>query len=715
MRSRWFHVPRFHFHGSGVEKRATWLELFYDLIFVAAFIQLGDALSHHVTFEGFAQFAGLFACMWIAWTGFTQYVNRFTVDDITHRLLVFAQMFAIGGMAVSVEHVLKGDPHYFAGAYAIVQALVAVMYHRGRKGEVPEACAYARYWRGVFATGAVVWAVSLLVPSPWSYALWPVGALVILRAPLSKRSRALAERSPIDHEHISERFSLLTLIVLGESFVKVLSTLQGHAEGEALLQMSMTLLITCSIWWVYFDDVAGSTLRHGKVEPTIWLYAHLPLQIAVTGVGVAVKKAVHFDLSQPAPEAYRYLLAGTLGLAMLSVAVIDSVTERRQAELSDRVRVNVRTASAFLLFVLAPAGASMHASMFMVLLITVCVAQIIFDIMMAPFEAESEHIEKPVTTAELARRRLAGERTLQTAAIRRDVGEAVRRGAPSELRRDFYFYIMEGSWKRFFVVLAFLYVITNVFFAGLYTIRPGCIDGANPDSFADAFYFSVQTLSTIGYGAMSPETDYGHIIVTIEAAIGLLGVALATGLMFAKASRPRSSTLFSDVMILTRRHGVNHLVMRAGNARGNDVVDATVSLTVLLDEFTPEGEHMRRLHTLKLLRDRTPLFALSWTIMHEIDDDSPLAGIDWNDPDNLIAIIATLVGHDGTYGQTVYARRTYYPDQIRAGHRFVDVISRMSDGRMQIDYGRFHDTEPEDESRDTSADDARDDAEPADS
>jgi inward rectifier potassium channel len=319
----------------------------------------------------------------------------------------------------------------------------------------------------------------------------------------------------------------------------------------------------------------------------------------------------------------------------------------------------------------------------------------VFDVMMAPFELESEHIEKPVTTAELARRRLAGERTVATAAVRRDVGEAVRRGAPSELRRDFYFYIMEGSWKRFFVLLIFLYVITNAFFAGLYAASPGCIDGANPDSFEDAFFFSVQTISTIGYGAMSPETAYGHVVVTIEAAIGLLGVALATGLMFAKASRPRSSTLFSDVMIVTKREGVDHLVMRVGNARGNDVVDAAASLTVLLDEFTPEGEHMRRLHTLKLVRDRTPLFALSWPIMHVIDQDSPLAAIDWGDRDKLIAIIATIIGHDGTYGQTVYARRTYYPDEIRVGHRFVDVISRMADGRMQIDYGKFHDTAPE--------------------
>jgi len=316
---------------------------------------------------------------------------------------------------------------------------------------------------------------------------------------------------------------------------------------------------------------------------------------------------------------------------------------------------------------------------------------VVFDMMMAPFEAtEVEH----TSTAELARRRAEGEQDLPRPSFRRpEVGETLRKGAPSELRRDFYFFVMEGSWKRFFLVLAFLYVITNVFFAALYAAEPGSISGAH-DSFADAFYFSVQTLSTIGYGAMSPDTEYGNVIVTIEAAIGLLGAALATGLMFAKASRPTSSTLFSKVMTLSRRHGETNLVLRAGNARGNDVVDASVSIVVLRDELTPEGEHIRRISDLKLVRDRTPLFAVSWTIMHVIDDDSPLADVNWDRPgDDIIALVVTLLGHDGTYGQTVYARKIYYAEDIRPNHRFVDVISQLPDGRLMIDYEKFHDTE----------------------
>jgi inward rectifier potassium channel len=693
MRNRWFHPPHLHTPHEDPEKRATWLELFYDLIFVAAFIQLGDGLSNKASLEGFAQFMGVFLCLWIAWTGFTVFVNRFTIDDFVHRLLVFVQMFSVGAMAVTAELVLEGDPYYFAGAYAIAQAMVAILYWRTWR-QVPEARAASRYWGTVYTIGAVLWAASLLLPTPICYALWPIGVLVILSAPFSRQSRALQQLFPTDQEHLSERYGLLTLIVLGESFVKVLSSLRGGAEGTALLQMSFTLLITCCVWWVYFDDVAGSKVKRKKLTNMVWLYAHLPLQASVTATGVAIKKAVHFDLSVPAPDAYRWLLSGTLGLVMLSVAIIDSVTERRQAELSDRARVNVRSASALLIFLLAPAGGSMTAATYMVLVTAVCVAQVVFDMMMAPFE-DTVPVES-VTTAELARRQADGEITAREArGPRRSIGEAIRKGTPSELRRDLYFYFMEGSWKRYFVVLAFLYVMVNVFFAALFALQPGCIDGANPESFADAFFFSIQTFSTIGFGALSPATEYADIIVTAEAGVGMLFVALATGLTFAKASRPRASALFSKVMVITKRHGVPTLVFRVGNARGNDVVDATITVTVLADEITPEGEHMRRLSELKLVRDRTPLFALSWTVMHVIDEDSPLYGIDWDRPDEtLIAFIATLIGHDGTYGQTVYARHNYDCDDLRYGQRFVDVISQLPDGRLMIDYDKFHDTEP---------------------
>jgi len=315
----------------------------------------------------------------------------------------------------------------------------------------------------------------------------------------------------------------------------------------------------------------------------------------------------------------------------------------------------------------------------------------VFDMMMAPFE-HSEHLEQgKKSTAEIARER---EQGIVNQRRRRDVSEAVIKGAPSTLRRDLYFYFMEGSWTRVFAAFAFLFVIGNVFFAALYSLEPGSV--TNGGSFADAFFFSVQTMGTIGYGVLSPATPYANAVVTAESALSLICLAIVTGLVFAKASRPRASVLFSDVLVVTTLRGKRMLMLRAGNARGNEVVDATMDLTVLMDELSPEGHHLRRMIELKLVRPRTPMFVLTWTVMHEIDESSPLFGLDLADLDGKIAsIVVTLMGHDGTYNQTIYARRLYYPEAIRVDQHFVDVFHQLADGRMMIDYANFHDTLPD--------------------
>ena len=675
-----------------MEKKASWLELFYDLIFVAAFIQLGDGLSKHVGIGGFASFSAIVAMLWIVWTGFAFYSNRFNVNDFVHRIVVFVQMFAIGAMAITAPDVLSGKPHRFAMFNSIALFSVALMYWRAWL-QVESAQSYGRYWGRVFFVGGTFWFASVFVPAPWCYGLWFIGMAEILVSPFSKFSRALEEQFPIDREHLSERYGILTIIVLGESFVKVISSLSGDGASLFVVGQAMfVLLITCCIWWIYFDDVAGSELKKKPMSPLIWLYMHLPLQIAVIAVGVALKKAVFFDLSAVVAMKYRWLLCGSLAITFFSVAMIDSVTERRQAELSDKNRVFVRFASAAIILLLAAAGGVMSGMWFLTFVTIICVAQVLFDMMMAPLEAIPEHSRiEPTTTAELALRRQQGTTTVKPSLSR--VGEAIQKGAPSELRRDLYFYFIEGSWTRVFAVLIFMFLLTNVVFAMLYVLQPGCIDAVRANSLADAFYFSVQTMSTIGYGVMAPATAYGHTIVTIEAAVGLIGVALATGLMFAKASRPRNSVLFSDTMVISKQNGRPVLVFRAGNARGNDIVDATMTVSVLRDEFTPEGHHIRRIHDLKLARQNSPFFSLTWVLMHEIDADSPLYDVDWDNPhDHLVGVIVTLVGHDGTYGQTIYARHLYSPDEIKPDRRFVDVLSQLDDGRLMVDYTKFHDT-----------------------
>ena len=689
MRNRWFHTPLLHapqFMGS---KKVTWLELFYDLIFVAAIIQLGNGLSKHVSLSGFLGFAGLFIPLWVAWTGFTFYVNRFNVDDFLHRLLVFAQMFVVGAMAIAAPRVFEGKHHMFALAYGLAQLIVALLYLRAWL-QVREGRAYSRYWGSVFAVGSLLWIISLFVSGWLIYALWGIGVSLIFITPLSRQSRALQIEYPIDREHLSERYGLFTIIVLGESFVKVLSSLsaQGVSSWSVVLEASVLLLITCGIWWVYFDDVAGSEIRGEGFSPIVWLYGHLPLQIGITAVGIAVKKAIGFEMGEIAPDAYRWLLSGSLALTFFGVGLVDSVTERRQAELSDRARIAVRMGSACLLLLLAPAGAGMTSGLYLALIAATLVGQVVFDLMMAPFEAVPE-MEKAVAGIDVS------DGDVPERSIRKDnTASAVRKGTPNALRQDLYFYFMQGGWGRFFGVILFMYIMLNVFFGALYMLKPDCISEVRPDSFADAFFFSVQTMSTIGYGTMSPISTYAHTLVTIEAAISIISVALVTGLMFAKVSQPQAKVLFSEPLLLSTYDGKPALIFRVGNARGNEIVDAGLTVTLVRDEVSSEGEQMRKMVDMKLLRDRTPLFSLSWTVFHVIDEASPLYGLDAKkiETKDMRFLVVTLLGHDGTYGQTVYARHSYYPEDIREGHRFIDIDKELSDGRLLLDYSKFHDT-----------------------
>ncbi|MEM9071286.1 MAG: low temperature requirement protein A [Myxococcota bacterium] len=694
MRSRWFHRPVLHSPAPGSEKQATWLELFYDLTFVIAFVQLGDALGGQV--GNVASFAEGFLALWMAWSGFTFFENRFTVDDFTHRLLVLAQTFAVGGMAIHAPDMMKGDTAAFSIATGAALGVVALMYARTWRlaGAAQD---YCLYWGSIFAGASAAWCTSGFLAAPYCHYVWLIAIGTILTAPLVPRSRQLTDRYPLDFSHLGERYGLLTIIVLAASFVKLVGELI-ETGTDVYVRAGSVLIVTWSIWWIYFDDVAGARIRSGRGRWIVWLYSHIPLQMALTAVGGALATTSTLSWDEPAPTASRWLLCGSLAAVYFAVASIDSVTERKQVELSDRVRVNIRIVSGAALLVLAPAGDGMSGAVFLGLVTGLNALQVVIDMILAPFqESDGDEVQGRLTS-DLARESREAGRV--AAAPRRDISEAVRKGTPAELRRDLYFYFMEGSWFRVFIGFALIFVFVNLIFAGLLMLEPGAVEGASPRSFADAFFFSVHTISTIGYGTMSPGTTYGDLIVTLEAAVGMIGVAIVTGLVFSKASRPKASVLFSRCAVLTTMNGRRTLSFRVGNARGNEVVDASMAVTVIKDELSPEGHHFRRIHDLKLKRDRQPMFVLSWAVFHEIDEESPLCDVNWEDPEeSLMGIIITLTGHDGTYGQTIYARHMYYAEDLRVGHRFVDVISQLDDGRLMIDYTKFHDTLSDNDAR----------------
>ncbi|MBK8258806.1 MAG: ATP-sensitive inward rectifier potassium channel 10 [Polyangiaceae bacterium] len=261
---------------------------------------------------------------------------------------------------------------------------------------------------------------------------------------------------------------------------------------------------------------------------------------------------------------------------------------------------------------------------------------------------------------------------------------------------DLYHWILTRTWPEFFGVVACAFVLINSAFALAYMAVPGAIANLPHGSFEDAFFFSVQTLATIGYGVMAPATRVGHLLVTLEALTGMLSVALMTGITFAKFARPTARVLFADKITITPRAGVPHLMFRVANWRGNQMIDAQLRVIVLVTETTPEGETMRIPNEVKLVRASTMLFTMTWLPMHKIDESSFFFG-----PDAIAKlrekkaeIYVSLTGYDETIGQTVHARKAYSLDDIVENARFADVLSILEDGTRVVNYHDFHETVP---------------------
>jgi inward rectifier potassium channel len=253
---------------------------------------------------------------------------------------------------------------------------------------------------------------------------------------------------------------------------------------------------------------------------------------------------------------------------------------------------------------------------------------------------------------------------------------------------DLYHNLIARSWGRLLGLVAFVYLTANCIFATLYDLGGDCVSGAR--GFKQLFFFSVQTLSTIGYGTMSPRTTYAHVLVTFQAFAGTLFVAIVTGLVFAKFSRPTARVMWSKNAVIIERNGKRQLQFRMGNERANQIVEAQLRVAVARMETSPDGERMRRFYDLKLLRDRNVIFVLTWTATHEIDEASPLYGLSLDEMKQQgIQLIGSLIGLDETFAQQVHSRHTYSPEDFVPDMRFADIIGTEPDGARYVDYGRF--------------------------
>jgi inward rectifier potassium channel len=266
-------------------------------------------------------------------------------------------------------------------------------------------------------------------------------------------------------------------------------------------------------------------------------------------------------------------------------------------------------------------------------------------------------------------------------------------GARATPLRDFYHLLLGNSWGLTFAVIAGVFLAVNGLFALAY-LATGGIAHARHGSLVDAFFFSVQTFGTIGYGAYYPESTAANLLVVLESITALTLVALATGLVFAKFSRPTARIVFTRQVVISPMNGVPTLALRVGNERGNRIVDANIRVSLFRTEKTSEGEVFYRMLDLKLTRDRSLSLTRSWTVMHTIEGDSPLVGAS---PRTLleqdVELMVMVIGYDDTTMQAVHATCRYMTVDVVWGARHADILTEHENGDLTLDLRRFHDIE----------------------
>jgi len=271
----------------------------------------------------------------------------------------------------------------------------------------------------------------------------------------------------------------------------------------------------------------------------------------------------------------------------------------------------------------------------------------------------------------------------------------VLRGLPHRPWQDLYHFFMRVRWPTLFACYGGFFVLFNLLFAALYALQPGDIANLNPPGYWGLYFFSVETLATVGYGDMHPQTAFAHIVASAEIFTGVMSLALITGMMFARFSRPTARILFARYAVIRPFDGRLTLMLRAANERQNVIMETSAQLHLIRDERTSEGSHIRRVYDLALRRSVQPAFVFGWNLLHVLDKSSPLADATAK---SLAAqnafLVLTLSGTDETTGQILMSRQTYPAASLRWNHTFVDILTTGDDGIDRFDYTRFHEVEP---------------------
>lgn len=372
----WLQPPRLRV-GEEAPRHATWLELFYDLVFVVAVSQLAHNLSGDTSIVGFAGFVALFVPVWWAWIGATFYANRFDSDDVSRRLLMGVQMLAIAALAVNVHHGLSDTSVGFALSYVVARVVLIGEYLRAGRS-IPSARALTTHYATGFAIAAALWLISVFVPIPIRFGLWAIALLIDFITPITgiKHQRNLLP----DLEHLPERFGLFTIIVLGEAIIAVVNGV-SEMEWDGTSEIAAALGFVCAfcLWWIYFENVGSAALRAasetGRIRVfQVWLYGHLPLVIGLAAAGVGVEHLVLTKGRLSTPD--RWLLCGSVALCFLALALL----HRTGVIFLCKSRTRHRIGAAIVLLVLAIAAVNWSPVAIALAVAIVCVSQVGLDL-----------------------------------------------------------------------------------------------------------------------------------------------------------------------------------------------------------------------------------------------------------------------------------------------------------------------------------------------
>jgi inward rectifier potassium channel len=286
------------------------------------------------------------------------------------------------------------------------------------------------------------------------------------------------------------------------------------------------------------------------------------------------------------------------------------------------------------------------------------------------------------------------ERASKPRVVRFGDREIITEGLHLSFWADISHRCMTASWPSFIGGAVLVFIVFNAVFALFYWIGNQPVANVPGGAYIDYVYFSIETLSTAGYGDMHPQTHYGHFVSAVELFTGIFSMSLMTGLIFARFSRPNARLLFADNPVITKHDGKPTLMLRLANERHNIISNATAKLWLFKNIVSMEGETLRRFYELQLTQNQNPGLALSWTVYHVLDEKSPLYEVTADDLEAFKASLVVVVsGYDIVAAQTVHARKTYDHSDIRFGQRYADILDTSDDGRLRIDYGRFHTTE----------------------